>query len=258
MDDMIDIDKGARKGVALDLDKPVDLAALGDFLLSDAAPTAMDLSELDGFLTGILAGPELIMPSEWLPEVWGEEEPAFESAEEAAVILELLMGRYNQIARGIESDPLDLEPIACTDDEGAIDASPWCEGFGQALALRADAWEPLLESEAGLALMPILALCRGGDDRLLLEQGLGDDGDDLDAREMAQLIPTCAAAVAMYWREHRRRGEGLSVETFGVGRRPKVGRNATCSCGSGADAPGELLGAVWGRAWLALEAADTG
>lgn len=32
----------------------------------------MTLSELDGYVTGILACPEMIVPSEWLPHVWGE------------------------------------------------------------------------------------------------------------------------------------------------------------------------------------------
>lgn len=32
----------------------------------------ISLSELDGFLTGVLACPELIPPSEWLPQVWSE------------------------------------------------------------------------------------------------------------------------------------------------------------------------------------------
>jgi yecA family protein len=57
----------------------VDLDLLDHFLMSDAAPdNGMALSDLDGFLTGILVGPDLIMPSEWLPHVWGGEEPVFE------------------------------------------------------------------------------------------------------------------------------------------------------------------------------------
>ena len=49
----------------------VDLDLLDHFLMSDAAPdNGMGLSDLDGFLTGILVGPHLIMPSEWLPHVW--------------------------------------------------------------------------------------------------------------------------------------------------------------------------------------------
>src|SRR4051794_22530891 len=49
---------------------PVDLDVLDRYLLSDeAADNGMALSDLDGFLTGILVGPELIMPSEWLPHI---------------------------------------------------------------------------------------------------------------------------------------------------------------------------------------------
>ncbi len=38
-----------------------------------------DAMLLDGFIAGPLVCPELIMPSEWLPVVWGSEgdEPAF-------------------------------------------------------------------------------------------------------------------------------------------------------------------------------------
>ena len=32
----------------------------------------MTLSELDGYVTGVLACPDMISPSEWLPHVWGE------------------------------------------------------------------------------------------------------------------------------------------------------------------------------------------
>ena len=33
----------------------------------------MLLSEFDGFVAGILVCPEMILPNEWLPIVWGEE-----------------------------------------------------------------------------------------------------------------------------------------------------------------------------------------
>ena len=46
----------------------VDLEALDRFLMSERSPSeSMMLSDLDGFLTGIAVGPELVMPSEWLP-----------------------------------------------------------------------------------------------------------------------------------------------------------------------------------------------
>src|SRR5215218_4482670 len=61
---------------------------------------AMLVSELDGFLAGILVCPDLIMPSEWLPLVWGEEEdaPVFEDAKQAEQLVGLVMEHYNATA----------------------------------------------------------------------------------------------------------------------------------------------------------------
>jgi Uncharacterised protein family (UPF0149) len=48
--------------------RPID--PLDDYLMSDHAPDdSMGLSDLDGFLTGIVVEPEVILPSEWLPVI---------------------------------------------------------------------------------------------------------------------------------------------------------------------------------------------
>jgi uncharacterized protein len=70
-----------------------DLEVLDNFLRSDRSPPeSMMLSELDGFLTGIAIGPELIRPSEWLPLIWGGDSPEFASLDEANVILGVAHG----------------------------------------------------------------------------------------------------------------------------------------------------------------------
>ncbi len=46
-------------------------------------------SELDGLLTAIVSGPELISPSQWLPVVWGDFHPAWERNEDAQEIMSL-------------------------------------------------------------------------------------------------------------------------------------------------------------------------
>jgi uncharacterized protein len=72
---------------AIPLDQ-VDLEALDRFLMSDRSPpNSMMLSDLDGFLTGIAIGPELVLPSEWLPLVWGGEAPEFADESEAKAVL---------------------------------------------------------------------------------------------------------------------------------------------------------------------------
>ena len=82
---------------------PIDLDALDDYLMSDHAPDdSMGLSDLDGFLTGIVVGPELILPSEWLPVIWGGEEPEFQTEDEMRTVLGTIMGRYNEIVACLE------------------------------------------------------------------------------------------------------------------------------------------------------------
>ena len=89
-----------------------DLDALDAFLMSDRAPkNCMQLSDLDGFLAGIAIGPELIMPSEWAPVIWGGAEPEFESIDEAQRILNAIMGRYNEILHLLQHAPEEFEPI---------------------------------------------------------------------------------------------------------------------------------------------------
>src|ERR1700733_11985354 len=91
---------------------PIDLDALDDYLMSDHAPDdSMGLSDLDGFLTGIVVGPEFIPPSEWLPVVWGGEEPEFATDEEMRAVLDTIMSRYIEIIAGFNSDPIDFDPI---------------------------------------------------------------------------------------------------------------------------------------------------
>ena len=82
------------------LSGPIDLNALDGYLMSDHAPDdSMGLSDLDGFLTGIVVGPELILPSEWLPIVWGGKEPEFETDAEMRIVLGTIMGRYRTCPR---------------------------------------------------------------------------------------------------------------------------------------------------------------
>jgi uncharacterized protein len=94
----------------------IDLSELEQYLVSDLSPDdCMGLFDLDGFLTGIVVGPELILPSEWLPMIWRNEEPAFESAGEAESIISLIMGRYNEIVTASMPIQRSLSPSSGRD-----------------------------------------------------------------------------------------------------------------------------------------------
>jgi uncharacterized protein len=57
----------------------------------------MLLEELDGFLAGILVCPEMIPPSEWLPDVGRterENDPVFDNLAHMNKVLTLVMEHY--------------------------------------------------------------------------------------------------------------------------------------------------------------------
>ncbi len=212
--------------MAQSINKHIDLDPLEQFLMSDhAPPNCMEISDLDGFLTGIAVGPELILPSEWLPVVWGGDGPVFESAEEANAILSIILGRYNEILQTLQNDPEGLAPIFWETPDGVIIATDWGEGFLDAVRLRIDAWEPLMRHKRdGVLLMPILALCGDEEGNSLLPIDPADENAMLDAAP--EIIPGCVAAIYQFWRE-RQHPSTTRPKTS------KTGRNEPCSCGSG-------------------------
>jgi uncharacterized protein len=223
----------------------VDLEALERFLMSDhSPPNSMMLSDLDGFLTGIAIGPELVLPSEWLPLVWGGEPPEFADESEAKAVLGAIMGRYNEILRQIDHDA--FHPIFWAAHDGTVIAADWAEGFLQAIILRMDAWGRLLKSKRdGRLLIPILALCGDESGESLL--GLPPEEEDGLMEEAAEFIPACVTAIAAYWRGKGPKQISMPL-TPGPSSVPhrfasKVGRNDPCPCASG-----KKFKKCWGRA----------
>ncbi|MBF0323433.1 YecA family protein [Magnetospirillum moscoviense] len=202
-------------------DLEAEIEALDQFLMSDQSPDdCMMLCDLDGFLTGIAIGPELIRPSEWLPVFWGGEEPVFEDTAQAQAVIGTIMARYNEILGQVADGT--VAPIIMETPGGDVIAADWAEGFMQAVTLRPAAWKRLLTSEKNVELMlPILALCCDDDGEPLLD--LPQDVEDRLFAEAGDLIPECVLAIADYWRAAPMR------QTAGL----KAGRNDPCPCGSG-------------------------
>ena len=201
-----------------------EIDALDEFLMSDQAPPdCMMMCDLDGFLTGIAIGPELILPREWLPVIWGGDEPVFDDAAKAGAIIGTIMNRYNEILGQIAVGT--IAPIFMETPGGDVIASDWAEGFMMAVYMRPDTWEKLIKSEKGMPIiLPILALCCDEDGESLLK--LPQEVEDKFFDEAGDLIPQSVLAIAEYWRPARtaplRRSSGL-----------KTGRNDPCLCGSG-------------------------
>src|SRR5450755_4266452 len=97
-----------------------ELERLNEFLKSYKGGNAMNIEEMDGFFSALIAGPEVVMPGEYLPELFGSETPdthAFSSLAEANEILGLLMRHWNSIAGTLSKDEVYLPPLL-KDDNG--------------------------------------------------------------------------------------------------------------------------------------------
>ncbi len=180
----------------------MSLDDLAQFLNSSTAPTGcMDLSELDGFLAGLVAGPEIVPHDEWLAEVWDNEEPDYQDEAERQAVEQAIFDRYAAIEAGLDANPIGYAVILWQDEAGTTVAEDWAAGFMQAVTLRAKAWQPALADEdTSVLLVPIASLAgmtlpeteRGG-------QAMTEDALDGLMRDAEQVLPVCVLGLRRFW-----------------------------------------------------------
>ena len=206
------------------------LAGWKAFLASPDAPaTAMSTLELEGYLTGLVVLPDLIPPSMWISGLWGDEEPVFDSSEQARATLDSVMEHYNAVIRQIDGKGAKWKPMFFASN-GAADVERcklWVDGFWKAFMLAPDAWMVLAEDERTQSLIEPFAAF------IDLDGYDGYDGpplpDNVDEvrRSFAEDIPLVLPAL----RKFAQIRTGDNAETAPPSR--KVGRNEPCPCGSG-------------------------
>ena len=201
---------------------------LDEFLMSDQTPDdCMQLSDLDGFLTGIAIGPELIMPSEWMLMIWQGGEPEFKDAEQFERVMGIIMARYNEIIHQLDDEPGAFEPILYEAPDGRILAADWAEGFMDAFGLRVDAWDSLFEDEDGRYLLaPLMAQLHDREGKPFVDVSPEEMQDIRE--ESTQSLPYAIKGIYDFWKA-RRQPTNLVQRPTGK----KVGRNEPCPCGSG-------------------------
>lgn len=184
---------------------------LASFLRSDAVPEeAMNFEQLDGFFHALVLGPDIVMPPEYLKEVWGEG-PVFEDEGQARKVMTLVQRHWNTIAQRNVANHMPV--IWIEPQEDAPPGRYWAMGFSVGVAMRPQAWQGVsLDEGAYVTLEGILEL----------------DADDLEAWERSELLDMLSEHVrylADFWLEQRAPSPPI--------RSQKVGRNEPCPCGSG-------------------------
>jgi uncharacterized protein len=98
-----------------------ELERLGAFLSGLKNPQRLTLEGLDGLFCALIAGPDVVMPSEYLPVVWGGEmadEDAFESETEVNELLGLMMRHWNAIIDEYETHRVYIPLFDAPDEKG--------------------------------------------------------------------------------------------------------------------------------------------
>jgi uncharacterized protein len=222
------------------LSEPLDdeeLARLDEFLLNrmddetaDRVAAAggdegiLDLSELDGFLTALVSSPGVIVPSRWLPAIWGVEQPVWESAEQFQEIFGLIVRHQNSITASLIHDPEAFEPIFGereVERKTYLIVDEWCHGYMRGVGLDAHAWSTG-KADVEKLLRPIQLWGTEEGWRKI------DAMSEADRSASRIAIPQSVRALHKYWLERRALQSAPSRRAA-----PKVGRNDPCSCGSG-------------------------
>lgn len=193
---------------------------------------AMSLSEFDGFCYGVLLCPDIIMPSEWLPEVWGEGGlSSISNITDAERIIGLVMEHYNRVASNLVPPCKDVELLFVRDPNSDDYLwEPWVLGFQKAMRIRGEAWERIAfagdeDVTSGVGL--ILELHQ-------IDMGTSDLDDEKIEKldEVAtDLIPEIVLDLNT-WVKGQTGPLAANIPTAPA-HSQKVGRNEQCPCGSG-------------------------
>ena len=185
----------------------------------------LDVSELDGLLTAILAAPTDIEPAQWRVAIWGgaDNVPRWANDRERDRFVDLTLQHMSDIAERLESYPDQFEPLFGTREAEGQELTiveEWCFGYLRGVAL--SDWS-MLPAELQPALDAIAL--HGSEAQFTALDNLTAD-EFIDSIER---ITPAALALYQYWMANPL----PVVVPQPVRNEAKVGRNDPCPCGSG-------------------------
>lgn len=204
-----------------------DLERLYEFFSSDrVAKDSMFLDEIDGMFAAIACTPDVIEPSEWMPLVWGSEEPEFDSLEEAEDIVGAIMRLFHNAARTIGNNegyfPMLSGPGA-GDIDGDLNPEWWASGFIEGMKLRGFLWFESDDAALATLVSSVFVMAKVDPPELDIGTEFSIGGEPAHVA-ISRLVYT----IRDYWRGVWPAG--------GPGKESRVrwgGPNEPCRCGSG-------------------------
>jgi uncharacterized protein len=223
----------------------------------------LTLDGLHGYLYGLTIIPEPVMPSEWLPGIFGEEMLEVDSEEQGNQLLGSLFTVYNRMTveneDGEMNFPFDFGTIKTKDVQRIRE---WARGFFQAISMRPYIWgmpndeeldddlyedEPLVDEEfddeAEMAACYAVVMGVAFPDTIpeMLEHDEGNliplDRDDTEQEaKLFAMLPDAVFGLQKYANGVRDNMRALRADNYPEPPKPrkveKIGRNDPCPCGS--------------------------
>ena len=207
------------------------------------------LTGLEGFLFGLAITPDMILPSEWISVIFGEETPEFKTAEQLEVLFKNLMEAYNAyndaFHKGTLHFPFNDIKVEEISEEVINEIEDWTYGFLIALMLRPEIWyldyldykdeeAPEHIEAVSVSLAIIFSVVSP---EKLFEKGDATFGDEnrnnteLILKALPLAVETLKAYGKLLWTE---KVMEMKKGVFDFNKKKiKIGRNDPCPCGSG-------------------------
>ena len=183
-----------------------EFAKLKSFLFSDlkGEESFSSVEMVDGYMTALAVGPEVMEPDIWIPYILNQEtsdEPCSLSDADAGMIRELLVRHMDSITLQLHADSDGFIPLFervkyAGRKEKDVAIEHWAFGFTMGIELVHESWKPLFtDEETGMLVMPMLILSKITDDYKALKKD--------EIFDMVQLLPDFVIKIDSYWKQHK-------------------------------------------------------
>ena len=214
------------------------------FLSSPVRPQdTFTYPQLAGFLFSLANGPELIPPSEWIPLVFNDQDPGYETQNEAKLILQAMIALYNHCCReglaGQVSLPpgCEIRPLPLSNLDADAPLSQWAHGFGMGYDYLAEVWSAYtpdeLDEDLGASLMTLTFFSSPQLAEAYRKETKRKGNLEQLAETVVEIFYQAMHEYAHLGRsiyQARLEAGDLDYESLG---HTKIGRNDPCPCGSG-------------------------
>lgn len=206
-----------------------ELDSLGYFL--DSIDDGMPLEMVDGYYSALICSPDMISPSQFLPNILGSHE--FETPSQSSKYISYLLRHWNTISRHItKNKPYPL--IASRYDDIFKDklyGLAWCVGFVEGTKENLKAWSKISNDTKNKYLVePILSLAHEYKNYITIKM------ISIKINERHEFLRSISKHLPMiykYFDSDRIQSRKSKETTCDRNKINKIGRNEPCPCGSG-------------------------